>query len=56
MEQARVHIFTKDIGLQRIINILGSAINESCRKLECKRADHKHNPKLYLLPPQDEKK
>jgi hypothetical protein len=42
------------MGLQRLINILGQAINESCKKLECKKADHNHDEllkKFKLLPP-----
>lgn len=51
-----VHVFTSKnrMGLQRLINILGQAINESCKKLECKKADHNHDEllkKFKLLPP-----
>lgn len=44
--------FTRKPSIQRLINTLGRAINESCKKLDCKKANHLH---LRLLPPKEEK-
>lgn len=51
-----VHVFTgkNRMGLQRLINTLGRAINEACKQLECKDPKHNHDEllkKFKLLPP-----
>ncbi len=41
----------KRLSVQAWVNVLGEAINESCKMLGCKKADHRHQPKFRLLPP-----
>lgn len=48
--------FTRKMGLQRLINTLGEAINESCKKLDCKRANHSHFPDALRLIPGGKKR